>query len=631
MKGKLKFISILCLISFLTSVLLLPNWLYTQSYKDTLFTNNFRLNPPGWIASDGALSLPLPDGRTIWMMGDSHIDQQINASGEIPCLFNAKNCILVQDSSDFSIFETYFDATGSNAFERQFVKMPGDSLTTYWPASGTIRGDTAYTFWQRYLHDTTQVGNIAFSSMVVAKIKLPEIELIEVVPIPYQNIFYGMSVIWDSTSQYYYVYGRRTDFVLFKPLLARCTYDNLLGNWEFYSGVNTWSGNPLDAVPIAHEASAQYTVFYLHDEYHLYFQKNGFLTCGQGRDMFIYSADNPWGPFTNPVLVYTMNDTFDGQYPKTYNGQAHPHFIDNNELLISYNLNKTCPGPCVGNPFGSQFNPDMYRPQFARVPICMFAKDIESPVILSEHSDFYMDADEDCQAEIPDFTVNVSASDNCAATLDVSQSPVAGTTISGSTNTVTLTVTDDAGNIAEVTFNAAVVDNTNPAITCIENQEVNAIETHLYLVEATEFDPSETSDNCGIASVENDFNQTATLENAQLPEGPTIITWAITDIAGNTNTCSFEVTVNAYVSGTATLQQNGISIYPNPANGVLNLTLREPNIESIHLFDLSGKKMLEIDIQSLHTIVDISHLPNGVYVLNFNTGTEIIPVKIIKI
>lgn len=83
--------------TLLAFILLLPNWLNAQSYKDSVFTNYFRLNPPGWIASDGALSTLLPDGRTMWMMGDSHIDQEVNSNGEIPCLFNARNSILIQD------------------------------------------------------------------------------------------------------------------------------------------------------------------------------------------------------------------------------------------------------------------------------------------------------------------------------------------------------------------------------------------------------------------------------------------------------------------------------------------------------------------------------------------------------
>jgi hypothetical protein len=61
------------------------------------------------------------------------------------------------------------------------------------------------------------------------------------------------------------------------------------------------------------------------------------------------------------------------------------------------------------------------------------------------------------------------ATDNCDASLDITQSPVAGSTILGSGNIVTLTVTDDAGNSDQVSFNVAVVDNTDPVITSTHN------------------------------------------------------------------------------------------------------------------------------------------------------------------
>ncbi|MCB0707630.1 MAG: DUF5005 domain-containing protein [Saprospiraceae bacterium] len=614
---------------FFIGIFLLPNWSVAQSYKDTVFTNYFRMDPPGWISSDGALSLPLPDGRTMWMMGDSHIDQLVNSDGEIPCFFNARSCVLVQDNSDLSVFETYYNATGSNAYERQFVNMPGDSLVTYWPASGTVREDTAYTFWLRFIHDPSQPNNMVFSSMAVAKIKLPEIELIEVIPIQYPDIVYGMTVFWDPLTQYYYIYGREIDFVLFKPLLARCTYDNLLGDWEFYSGNNFWSENPTDAVYIADEVSAQFTVFNLNGEYHLYFQKNGFLNCGQGRDMFIYSSDNPWGPFEDPVLVYTMNDTFDGEYPKTYNGQAHPQFISNDELLISYNLNKTCPGPCAGNP-GAKFDPDMYRPQFARVPICMFANDVNSPVISSIHKDLMLEADENCQTSMPDFTVDVTATDNCDSMLLITQSPAEGTIITGSTNPTTLTVTDNAGNITEVTFNVAVEDLTNPTISCGDDQTVTADSSGFYIVNDVTFDPISTFDNCGVASLMNDFNSAPTLAGAQLPIGINTITWVVTDSAGNSANCQMNIIVENPV-GIELLAQKGIAIYPNPTTGILHVTCNEPDVQRIKLFDLSGKNVFEKEMQKLNETVDLSHLQNGVYILHFNTGSEVIAVEIIKI
>jgi hypothetical protein len=255
--------------------------------------------------------------------------------------------------------------------------------------------------------------------------------------------------------------------------------------------------------------------------------------------------------------------------------------------------------------------------------------DYNNPVITSTHNDQSIDADANCEASLPDYTGDVTATDNCDANLDVTQNPIAGTIISGATNTVTLTVTDDAGNFAEMSFNVSVEDNTNPVITCIGYLEVDADETHYYIVQETEFDPTETLDNCGADNVENDFNNSSTLANAHLPEGTTTIVWTITDNAGNENTCSFDVTVNAYV-GIADLSANGISIYPNPTNGIVKLEFANNNIQKLTILDVTGKQILEKTEVQQNEQIDVSSFNSGIYVISIQTDNEIFTRKIIK-
>jgi len=83
-----------------------------------------------------------------------------------------------------------------------------------------------------------------------------------------------------------------------------------------------------------------------------------------------------------------------------------------------------------------------------------------------------------------------------------------------------------------------------PTIICVSDQEVDAGMTNTYTVLGTEFDAHEAIDNCGIVETQNNFNNSASLEGAQLPYGKTSIIWTITDSAGNEETCSFNVLVN---------------------------------------------------------------------------------------
>jgi len=255
----------------------------------------------------------------------------------------------------------------------------------------------------------------------------------------------------------------------------------------------------------------------------------------------------------------------------------------------------------------------------------------EDPVITSTHNDRNIDADASCEASLPDYTSEVTATDNCTASnsLTVTQSPTAETTISGATNQVTLTVTDGAGNNVETNFNVAVVDNTDPTIECVSNQAVNADDaTNTYIVKSTEFDPVNANDNCNYTFL-NNINSLETLAGVILPLGNTIISWIITDEADNSVFCNFLVTVNAYV-GIETLHQNGISIYPNPTNGIINFEFAENYIQQIKVTDITGKTIIEKTAKQQNEIIDLSGFESGIYIISIQTDKEVLTIRIVK-
>ncbi len=169
-----------------------------------------------------------------------------------------------------------------------------------------------------------------------------------------------------------------------------------------------------------------------------------------------------------------------------------------------------------------------------------------SPEITSTHVDHKIEADINCQASLPDYTVNVTATDNCDGDLDVTQNPEAGILISGTTN-VTLTVTDDSGNTSETSFNVAVVDHINPQITSTHGDEpISANENYEaflpnYIPELT------ATDNC------SNFSD---LVVTQEPEPGTLITQPVTEVvltvtdqADNSNQVAFNAVISNPVAG----------------------------------------------------------------------------------
>ncbi len=161
--------------------------------------------------------------------------------------------------------------------------------------------------------------------------------------------------------------------------------------------------------------------------------------------------------------------------------------------------------------------------------------DIEAPVITQCAPNAVMNYSNNCTGVTSNWTSLVVATDNCDSSLDISQSPVAGTVLSGLT-IITITVTDASGNVSTCSFNVTLIDNTLPEIVnCPTNQTLvldASCEAELpnYLSEI------EVNDNCTFLNnvTQNPVQGTVVSEN-------TIVTVTATDDNGNTTTCQFEV------------------------------------------------------------------------------------------
>jgi hypothetical protein len=342
----------------------------SPAYKDTVFTEYFR-RTSGWTASDATISVPLPEGKTIWLFGDSYIDNFNPGDTTIPCLFQVRNSMMVQNILHPTEFVTILDNTQTGV-NRTPVKLKNNDDVYFWPAHGYAKRDTAIIFWQGYsgadyTHVSTYVSKIFTRNLTDASV----IKKFAQVPLPPEFEF-GTSVLADSASQYIYVYGFKKDWIIFRPLLARFPLDqDVFGPWEFYTG-NGWSPDTNDVQQLMGSTddyvSPSFSVIKLQGKYYMISQDIGFLTCGLGRDIYSWESDSPEGPFINKKLLYTIEDKYRGEYMITYNATAHPEFIKDNELLISYNVNGACTSYC-NNPFTDRYNADLYRPKFIRVPL----------------------------------------------------------------------------------------------------------------------------------------------------------------------------------------------------------------------------------------------------------------------
>lgn len=84
------------------------------------------------------------------------------------------------------------------------------------------------------------------------------------------------------------------------------------------------------------------------------------------------------------------------------------------------------------------------------------------------------------------------------------------------------------------------------------------------------------------------------------------------------------------------IQQNGISAYPNPSLGEYTVTIDNIDNEDINLYiyNYLGQEVKFESYKSpghnFRTVIDLSNMSNGIYVMNVLIGKEIKTIKLVK-
>jgi hypothetical protein len=137
---------------------------------------------------------------------------------------------------------------------------------------------------------------------------------------------------------------------------------------------------------------------------------------------------------------------------------------------------------------------------------------------------------------------SASATDNCSAT--VALSIASGSFFPVGITGVSATATDPSGNTALCTFTVTVSDNEAPAAVC-NNVSVSLNANGLASIAAEDLDGG-SSDNCGIAAI----SASQTVFNCS-NTGVNVVSLTVTDIHGNSSSCTANVTVTDAIAPVA--------------------------------------------------------------------------------
>ncbi|MFV0591015.1 MAG: DUF5005 domain-containing protein [Draconibacterium sp.] len=334
---------------------------------DTVFVSTFMPDRGSVTGGDGMYSIALPDGRSIFLMGDSYIGPVTNGARSMSDHMFRNTYILYDDGQVSAVY----GAEGENSSAAVPPGVSDEHQKWYWPGHGFVQGDKLYIFQTLMYQGETGMWGFRYETTDILEYDLPTIALNKTTRIPFEgsrDIHYGMAALNDE--DYIYIYAQKDVDNGWDPisdaLVARTTINDLYAKWEYFDG-SDWSSasdnavkmQGLSSVPI----SSQFNVFKLNDKYVLFSQSKQF----NSGEIYTFISDSPQGPWRNKQLVYKIPES-DNPGLFTYNAMAHPQFRKDGMILISYNINN--------EDFVDQHNDvSSYRPRFLWIEIADILED----------------------------------------------------------------------------------------------------------------------------------------------------------------------------------------------------------------------------------------------------------------
>jgi hypothetical protein len=379
----------------------------------------------GWTGGDSTYSVKLPNGDSAFFFSDSYIGESpalegdgtvtTNSNGlrtrQPNCgpplcdpptvLYRAHNSIVVRDHvtgalrtltgpKDVTGYATSYFTPLLSAVNNTFFWM-GDSIVVQTDAAGTKK------LWVFLLEFN---NSYAFFGTSVAQLSLPDLKIESIKsitpPLGTSSPVYWGSSLWlegEYGNQTLYIYGMQSNSATKRKLPVIARVNPGLGfdaasdstNWTVWNG-SDWTSGLANAVPIigaandpnnaADSISDEYSVTKVNTSSGTSYLLLGMDTTalyGLWKDVTLYTSCSPQGPFSAKKVIYSTPETNTNKVPGmtdsetmagiflVYNPHFHAQFSENNNMLISYNLNASRSVDLL--------YADTYRPRFFRAQI----------------------------------------------------------------------------------------------------------------------------------------------------------------------------------------------------------------------------------------------------------------------
>jgi hypothetical protein len=315
---------------------------------DTLFAQY----GPGWTGGDGTYSLQLPNGSTLWMFSDSYIGT-VNPTTDMRSsyLFNVHNALALVDKGLTTFTTVYRSGTS--------VQSPGPYFATsnssewYWINAGIVTPNQS----EIKILLTEWTGNYHFLGDSIATLSLPSLNIVSIQPLNLTPAVEWTYMLQNGTTVY--IYGTEDDGLAGKYVhVAKTSVYNLsnTADWTFWNGSGWAPGQSNSARDSTYNISNGFSVSRFGNEYVLV----GLSGVAFSGTIVTLTSPTPEGPWSNETTVYQIPGNGENGLI-AYGPLAHPEFMSNGSVLVSYNVNNVNSSKLT--------NASNYRARFIWVPV----------------------------------------------------------------------------------------------------------------------------------------------------------------------------------------------------------------------------------------------------------------------
>ncbi|MCD6384679.1 DUF4185 domain-containing protein [Candidatus Sumerlaeota bacterium] len=331
----------------------------------------------GYIGADAALSIPLSDGRILWVFGDTLIGTQKHGKRKVTAM--PRNTIAIQSPGPARPENIEWFLTNRKGEPADFFTLPAEEHNRwFWPGTGICINGELFLFGYGVTYAKRECEALSFRVLnswvmrVRDTSRHPYDWQIEPIPIPrpLDNVWFCSSCLLESP--FLYLLGVMflpglPSFKITSAVLARVRVEELFKKehtytFEYWCNADKsqyWSSDAYHLATLYQPGVTECSIFYdAPRERYLATTYNP-----RNAEFYITTAPSLTGPWSPPALIFREQNAKPVHAHLFYTLRMHPHLRANeDEMILTYVVNTRSISDLLEKC-------DVYYPRFLRIDL----------------------------------------------------------------------------------------------------------------------------------------------------------------------------------------------------------------------------------------------------------------------